>query len=448
MTWRSQIATHGTRLETEPIQRRPQPTHWSFATRIAFRFCFVYFGLYCLVTQISISLIPTSIDIPELDTLWPMRQIILWVTAHLFRVNNTPVYSGGSGDKTVDWVLVFCLFVVAGAATTVWSIVDRKRENYFVLHKWFRLFIRFCLAGQMISYGLAKAVPLQMPSPNLARLIEPFGNFSPMGVLWASVGASPAYEIFAGCAELLAGILLIFPRTTTLGAIVCLADVVQVFVLNMTYDVPVKLLSFQLLLMSLLLLVPDFERLANLFFLDRTAAPSAQPPLFTTPRANHIALAAQIIFGASLLGANAYGSWTAWHHYGGGSPKSTLYGIWNVDQLTIDGQVRPPLITDNDRWRRVIFDSSTRMAFQRMDDSFARYGASINVNGKTVAVTKDDDKNWKASFTFQRPAPDQLILDGNMDSRKVHMQLQLIDRKKFLLVSRGFHWIQEYPFNR
>jgi hypothetical protein len=88
------------------------------------------------------------------------------------------------------------------------------------------------------------------------------------------------------------------------------------------------------------------------------------------------------------------------------------------------------------------------MAFQRMDDSFARYGASINVNGKTVAVTKDDDKNWKASFTFQRPAPDQLILDGNMDSRKVHMQLQLIDRKKFLLVSRGFHWIQEYPFNR
>jgi hypothetical protein len=88
------------------------------------------------------------------------------------------------------------------------------------------------------------------------------------------------------------------------------------------------------------------------------------------------------------------------------------------------------------------------MAFQRMDDSFARYGASINVNGKILALANDDNKNWRASFAFQRPAPDQLVLDGDMGSHKVHMQLKLLDRNKFLLVSRGFHWIQETPVNR
>lgn len=88
------------------------------------------------------------------------------------------------------------------------------------------------------------------------------------------------------------------------------------------------------------------------------------------------------------------------------------------------------------------------MAFQRMDDSFARYGASINVNDKTLALTKFSDKNWKANFTFQRVAQDQLVLDGSMDSHKIHMRLQLIDRSKFLLVNRGFHWVEEYPFNR
>jgi hypothetical protein len=35
-----------------------------------------------------------------------------------------------------------------------------------------------------------------------------------------------------------------------------------------------------------------------------------------------------------------------------------------------------------------------------------------------------------------------------MDRHKVHMQLKLLDRKTFLLVSRGFHWVQEFPFNR
>ena len=32
-----------------------------------------------------------------------------------------------------------------------------------------------------------------------------------------------------------------------------------------------------------------------------------------------------------------------------------LYGIRNVDQMTVDGEVRPPLATDSTRWRRVIF---------------------------------------------------------------------------------------------
>jgi uncharacterized membrane protein YphA (DoxX/SURF4 family) len=344
--------------------------------------------------------------------------------------------------------MLFCLLVIATVATVVWSVLDRKRENYVTLYKWFRLAIRLCLAGQMFTYGLVKLVPLQMPYPYLNKLVEPFGNFSPMGVLWGSIGSSPAYEMFAGSAEMMGGILLVVPRTTMLGALVCLADMTQVFMLNMTYDVPVKLLSFHLILLSLFLLAPDVRRLANLFFLDRPAGPSTEPPLFATRRANSIAVAAQIIFCVTLVGVGLYGSWSDWHQFGRGGPKSALYGIWDVNQLAIDGQIRSPLVTDYGRWRRAIFDIPSRMSFQRMDESFARYGASIDDQKKTLALTKDDDKNWRSSFIFQRPAPDQLILDGSMDGHKVHMQLQLLDRAKFLLVSRGFHWVQEEPFNR
>jgi hypothetical protein len=156
----------------------------------------------------------------------------------------------------------------------------------------------------------------------------------------------------------------------------------------------------------------------------------------------------QIVVGIWLVGINAYGSWSEWHTFGGGRPKSALYGIWNVEQLSIDGQTHSPLLTDYGRWHRVIFDFPEQVAFQRMDDSYARYSASIDVNDKTLALTKGDDKNWKADFHFSRAAQDQLTLDGNMDGHTMHMQLQLVDRNKFLLVSRGFHWIQEYPYNR
>jgi uncharacterized membrane protein YphA (DoxX/SURF4 family) len=440
----------GISTQTYQLQPQLQFPPWSFASRVAFRFCFVYFGLYSLSTQIltSLLLLP-KVDIPDPSTFWPIRPIVLWTAIHIFRLAKPPAYADtGSGDKTFDWVLVFCLLLFAALATAIWSFLDRKRQNYVTMHKWFRLAIRFFLAGQMITYGLSKAVPLQMPFPYLTRLLTPYGNFSPMGVLWSSIGSSPGYEIFAGCAELLGGILLIFPRTTTLGALVCAADMIQVIMLNMTYDVPVKLLSFQLLLLACFLLVPDLKRLVSFFLLNRATEPSTQPPLFATRRANRFAFVAQIVLGVWLLGMNGYLSWINWFEYGGGRPKSPLYGIWEVDQQLIDGQVRSPLLTDAGRWRRAIFDFPNRVAFQRVDDSFARYGASINVKDKTLGLTSDTDKNWKADFSFQRAVPDQLTLDGDMDGHKTHLQLKLVDRNSFLLVNRGFHWIQEFPFNR
>ena len=434
----------------EQLVAEASVARWSLARLVGFRFCFVYLGLYCLSEQILGGLFPVpKVELPDLASLWPMRQIVFWTAAHVFHVAQPLVYQGsGSGDKTFDWVLAFCLLVMAAAATCVWSVLDRRRENYETLYKWFRLFIRFALATELILYGMDKLIPLQMPFPSLTRLLEPFHDFSPMGVLWYSIGASPAYEMFAGSAEVLGGILLIFPRTTTLGALVALADMTQVFMLNMTYDVPVKLFSFHLLLLSVLLLAPEFERLADFFFRNRTAGPSTQAELFRTRRANRIALAAQIFLGLWVIGNNVYSGWEAWHTYGGGRPKSVLYGIWDVGEFSIDGQVRSPLLTDNDRWHRAVFDVPDRVAFQRMDETYTRYGVAINDKDKTIALTKDSDKNWKANFTFQRVGENGLILDGDMDSHKMHVQLELVDMKKFVLVGRGFHWIQEYPFNR
>ncbi len=457
---------------TEPIQPQPQPniSRWSLALRIAFRFWMIYLGLYCLATQIITSLFNATegADFPDLATRWPLRPVIFWTAAHIFHVNAPlSVFWGGNsgtGDDRFAWIMCFCLLMIATAATVVWSLLDRSRENYAELHKWFRLFVRFALAGQMIMYGMAKVIPIQMAYPSLTRLLEPFGTLSPMGVLWASMGSAPAYEIVTGCAELAAGLLLIFPRTATFGALLALADMIQVFTLNMTYDVPAKLLAFHNILLSCFLLAPDVPRLVSFLLLNRATAPSTQAQLFRGVRANRIALAVQMLLGLWLVGLYGHDCWGYWNTQGGGRPLPALYGIWEVRQMSIDEQP-PPLLTDSTRWRRAIFDfpgrncaalyqqvihtqASQCMAFQRPDDTFAPYGASVNLPDRTLALTKSDDKYWTANFTFQRPAGDQLILDGRMDNHQVHMELQVTDWNKFPLVSRGFHWIQEAPFGR
>jgi hypothetical protein len=439
-------------VAVESSQPSASPPKWRVLTKIAFRFCVAYFGLYIVLTQMLTSLLfATTNDSGafELDTTPPAKAAIVWIAGHVFRIAHPIVtVETGSGDRVYDWVEVATILAIAIIVTIAWSWLDRKRQSYAKLHSCFRVFARFSLAATMFTYGAAKAIPLQMPFPYLHRLLERYGDFSPMGVLWASIGASPAYEIFAGCAEIFGGILLVLPRTTTLGALVCLADATQIFTLNMTYDVPVKLLSFHLILLSLFLLAPDVKRLADFFVLDRPAPRSSDRPLFRTARSNRIALVVQICVGIFLLGANLYGSISAYNVYGPGRPKSALYGIWNVETLTVDGQDRPPLLTDSTRWRRVVFDSPQSMSIQDVNDKTQSYGAKIDMKQDSLTLTKRDDSNWKASFSFSRPAVDQLTFDGTMDDHTIQAQLKLLDLSKFLLVTRGFHWVQDHPFNR
>jgi len=433
--------------------RTPDPElsgSWSLWTRIAFRLCFLYFGFYVLLTQMLPSILPLpGVEPPSLGTMPPVRQVVEWTARHIFGIGaELVVTDSGSGDKLFDWVQAFCLIVLVALGTAVWSILDRERRSYARLHRGFCLFLRLALGATMLLYGFDKLIPLQMPFPYLSRLVEPFGNFSPMGVLWYSIGASPAYEMFLGGMEVLTGLLVIVPQTATLGALLCLLDSVQVFVFNMTYDVPVKLFSFHLILMCLFLLAPEAPRLCHALLLNREAASSRHHEVFRGARSRRIGTGLQLLFAVCLVALNLDSARKAWTLYGRGSPKSPLYGIWSVEQMLVDGEPRPPLLTDQDRWRRVLFQDPKTAIFQRMDDSFARFVASIDVTDRRLSLTKRDDKTWEADFRYERSAPDRLALDGSMDRHRIQLQLVRQDEARFLLVSRGFHWVQEYPFNR
>jgi hypothetical protein len=287
-----------------------------------------------------------------------------------------------------------------------------------------------------------------MGGPYLAQLIEPYGNQSPMAVLWNSVGASPAYEILTGLAESLGGVLLIFPRTATLGALVCLADMTEVFLLNMTYDVPVKILSFHLILISLLLLQPEFSRLARFFVLNQPVEPARRPQLFQSRRACLITSGIVAFLWLWMIGNLAYGDWQSWHMYGPGRPKSALYGIWNIERMTLDGVDQPRLASDPKVWRRILFESPGYASVQLMDESMQGYAAVIDIKAGTLNLSSNRDKNWKASFTLTRPAPNRLLLNGVSNGHKASLELTLLDPAKMMLRSRGFHWVQDYPFFR
>jgi hypothetical protein len=423
-------------------------TRWSLTTRVIFRFCVLYFGLYILTTQMY----------------WGFARIVPWVTMPYLRqsawVQQFTTYiatawwgfplplsvNQGSGDKPFDWALACAVLLVSAGGTLLWSAVDWKRQSYPGVHKWFRLVLRLGLATTMVGYGMLKFFPVQMSYPGLTRMLQPYGTFSLMGVLWTKIGASPIYETFTGAAELLMAVLLFIPGLTTVGALVGLAVTSQIWVLNMTYDVPVKLFSFHLVMMCLVLLAPDARRLVTFLVLKRHTDPPAERPLVRNRIGQRVVVALQLAFGTWMLWS-AYGSTkTMYANSPSVAPRPPLYGVWTIDRMTIDGVERAPLLTDYDRWRRLVIQSPGGIMFQRMNDTFRFYEAKVDMDAKTVTIMMG--KNPAGTMKIDQPAEGKLIMDGDISGRKIRIESTLFDHRKWNMVSSRFRWVQDTPFNR
>ena len=428
--------------EAQTIQSEPQ-RQWNPALRIAFRFSCAYLVFYSFPYPLT-SIPGVNFLFRWYDAGW--EKVVAWTGAQVLHLSQPVRYVvTGSGDSTFAYVQNLLILVFAILAMFIWSLLDRRRQNYAYLHHWLRLYVRLVLGATLISYGAAKVIKSQFPDPFLWRLLEPYGDSSPMGLLWTFMGYSTPYNFFTGMVETMAGALLIVPRLSTLGALLSIGAMGNVFMLNMSYDVPVKLYSFNLLMMGVFVLLPETRRLINVFILNRNAARDTSPSLFRRRALNLAILALQLVFLAYSVVFDLYQTHELMKRYAATPP---LYGIYAVDEFTLDGKDHPPLFTDESRWRRFIFDRFTSIGIQPGDGPMQRYAGKVDLAAKTLQLSKRGDQNWKSTFSVETPSTGVVTLDGEMDGKKIHARLRRLDEKTFLLNSRGFHWINEFPFNR
>jgi hypothetical protein len=426
----------------------PQARAWSLPRRVAFRFVFSYVLLYAL--PFPLDALPWGWG-DQIGGAW----LSLWgepvkaLGRVLFGLDVAALATTGSGDSTYSYLQVLLFALLAAAAALVWSLLDRRRADYARLADWLRVYVRMYVAVILFSYGAAKVIKGgQFPYPPPSRLLQPFGDASPMGLLWTFMGASASYNFFTGAGEMLGGLLLIARRTSLLGALVCTAVMGHVVALNMSYDVPVKLFSLHLLAFSMLLAAPDVPRLLDFFVRNRPVPAADLRPLLADRRRHGVAVGlrtALLLLVAAWLVRSEHQSSL---QYGDGAKKPPLFGAWSVDEMTVDGVVRPALLTDTERWRWVVFDRPQVIAILTMDDRRERYALAADYAAHRLTLTERNGKAAKGAFDYHHLAADRIEMQGSFEGHRIAAMLRRVPLKDQRLLSRGFHWINEVPYNR
>ncbi|MCX2475423.1 hypothetical protein OQZ33_13885 [Pedobacter sp. MC2016-05] len=419
---------------------------WSLAKKISFRFSFAFFALFIFLNNNGAFLYVQHLF--HFPTLW-LHQIIPWFSVNVLRYNyDFSIFTNGSGDTSYNYVLLLFIFLLAVFGSLIWSILDRKRKNYSKLYYWLIVLIRFYLAFTLMHYGSIKVVQLQFPQPNLSRLLTPLGEMSPMGLAWTFLGFSKGYNMFMGFIEVLS-VLLLFKRTMVIGAFLSLAASVNVMAMNYFFDVPVKILSTALVVMCLFILAPYIVTILRFFL---TYQPQQLLPLQIPVFKKRWQLVAFrsfkylfIVWTVGLMVTNAF---SQQYTYGTLAPKPPLYGIYNVEKYILNGKDILPQHADQNRWKQVVVDWKEYISIKTMDDNKAYFNSTVDIKKKQIEINSKNTESTQYKFHYVFKNDSTLIFKGLKDQDSLSVTLKKYNPKNIILPNRGFHWINEFPYNR
>ena len=427
------------------------PESWGLARRIGFRFAFCYLALYFY--SYALGLLPWSW--PALANMRLWRRFVPWVGEHVVHLEQKiTVFPAGSGDTTYNYVEVLCFAALALAATVVWSLLDRRPRHHERMHAGLRFVLRFVLGVTLIGYGMAKVIQTQFPFPADVQMEQRYGDSSPMGLLWTFMGFSYGYNLFSGLAETIGGALLFWRRTTTLGAVWLVGVMANVVALNFFFDVPVKLYSSHLLLAAVFLALPDAGRLWNVLVAKRPT----QPAPISRWRWRRAELLRPWV-ATAYLGWILYGQTTQGLEFqrmmGTNLERRPLHGTFEVVGFSRENEDVPE--NDPGRWRQVRIEpngvllASTqggRQRYYRYEE--ASSGAALTLRPSTAPMgiappAPADPSAPPFELELVWNDAEHVDLAGELEGELIVAQLK---KRVFLLETRGFHWINEYPFNR
>ncbi len=282
----------------------------------------------------------------------------------------------------------------------------------------FRALSVYYIAAVFLKYGFDKVFKRQfyLPEPNI--LYSGFGSLTKDTLFWSTMGVSHIYSVSTGIIEVLTGVLLLFKRTRIAGLCLASAVVINIFLINIGFDISVKVFTLFLLMVLILNLYPALKTIYAFFIRHRQVQlPGELHPGIPVNKWVHTLLCAGIAAFVLIpyLSAGTFNDDNA--------KRPPLHGAYQIEHFVINGDT---LNSCDFPYKRFFIHRNNYIIFQKQDDTMVDYYFEINPGMKQLNI--QDYKHNRISVVY------------NYDEKAGALQLIFGNKEKWIVLSTSLDW--------
>jgi hypothetical protein len=299
--------------------------------------------------------------------LWLTRWLFLKPVAYLQyywfagAINNIDFSS-----DTVALNLLLCLLLVLALLVVLVLDVFKIRSGGIV--RLFKAVSPWYIAFILLKYGFDKVFKQQfyLPEPNI--LYSTFGSLTKDTLFWSTIGTSHSYNVVSGIIEVLTALLIMLRPTRVLGFCVATGVLVNIVLINFSFDISVKTFSVFLLAVVVLNVYPYLKTLYA-FFVDHKKVQ------LSTPLQKPINQWVGIVAGIALVCYTLLPNVLTGTYNDDNTQRPPLHGAYQITRFLMGKDSLP---AGNFPYKRVFVHRNNYLIFEQANGKMADYFFTLN----------------------------------------------------------------------
>lgn len=359
----------------------------------------------------------------------PFQFVSGWFCENVLEVKN--YHNELDSDTTILYVHVLMLFMLSFLLAITSFFISFNKKRLILSKQVFILFISYYLGSVLLMYGFDKIFKHQFYLPEPNTLYTPLGDLSKDIAFWSVMGASRSYSVFSGIIEVVPAILLFFNRTRLVGALISLLVLINVAMLNFSFDISVKIFSLFLVFLSMIIISIKRKYLFDIFFRGRATNQTAL--MFKVPGKRLKTVNLIVVF---MLFADSLYPYFYFNNFNDDLSARPLYhGVYKINEFALNGVK----YEDCDKpFSNLFIHRKGYLIFQDKENNFIDYKLYVDSVNHTFTLVDYDKKAMEMHYSIDN---DKLtVVKGNLGNNYVEFYVTEQQWKDMPLIKDSFSW--------